>query len=118
LGVAQTTPQFTLASVNAQVGLGADNIVSLKGISYSADGGGDWMGFDYVQLNGATAPPLQFLPPVVSNGKVTLSWTGTGTLEWAPSVLGQWTPVTPAPASGFSEDIVLTQNRFYRLSKQ
>src|SRR5205807_9448570 len=32
LGVAYTTPQFTLASVNAQVGLGPDNIVTLRGI--------------------------------------------------------------------------------------
>src|SRR5439155_4872442 len=112
LGVAQTTPQFTLASVNAQVGLGPDNIVSLRGINYNADGGGNWMGIDYVQLNGAAATPLQFVPPVVSNGKVTLNWTGTGTFAWAPTVLGPWTTNTTA-VTGYSEDILPTQNRFY-----
>ena len=44
-------PQFSLASVNAQVGPGFDNIVSLKGINYNGDGGGNWMGIDYIQLN-------------------------------------------------------------------
>src|SRR6266516_2800366 len=51
LNKAYTTPQFSLASVNAQVGPGFDNIVSLKGINYFSDGGGNWMGIDYVQLN-------------------------------------------------------------------
>src|SRR4051812_8454551 len=62
LGVDYTTPQFTAASVNAQVGAGYDNIVSLKGISYSGDGGGAWMGLDYVQLNKGTVviPPPVF----------------------------------------------------------
>ena len=60
LGTDYTTPPFSLASVNAQVGPGFDNIVSLRGINYNAEGGGNWMGIDYVQLNaGATAgaPP-------------------------------------------------------------
>jgi hypothetical protein len=48
LNKAYTTPQFSLASVNAQVGLGFDNIVSVKGINYNNDGGGNWMGIDYV----------------------------------------------------------------------
>jgi len=104
-----------VASVNAQVGLGFDNIVTLKGIDYSANGGGNWMGIDYVRLNDASALRPQFMSPVVSNGKVTLNWSGTGNLQWAPAVLGPWTPITPAPATGYSEDIVLSQNRFYRL---
>ncbi|HAB15751.1 MAG TPA: hypothetical protein DCE44_04795, partial [Verrucomicrobiales bacterium] len=48
------TPQFTLESVNAEVGPGIDNIVSLRGINYNNDGGGNWMGIDYVQLNQET----------------------------------------------------------------
>jgi hypothetical protein len=115
LGVPHTTPEFTLASVNAQVGTGFDNILSLRGINYNAEGGGNWMGIDYVQLNGATQPAPRFMSPVVGNGRVTFNWTGTGTLQWAPSVLGPWTPITPAPATGYSEDIVPAQNRFYRL---
>src|SRR5215813_8937630 len=57
-GVPYTTPQFTLADVNAQVGPGYDNIVSLKGISYNNDGGGNWMGIDYVQLNPVKSSPF------------------------------------------------------------
>ncbi|MEO8429312.1 MAG: Ig-like domain-containing protein, partial [Verrucomicrobiota bacterium] len=63
-----TTPQFRLDSVNAQVGPGFDNIVSLKGINYNADGGGNWMGIDYVQLNAGSSslPPDTNAPTVVS----------------------------------------------------
>src|SRR6185369_10070119 len=73
LDTAQTSPPFSLASVNAQVGPGFDNIVSLRGINYNADGGGNWLGFDYVQLN--AVPPtvnvpgnLAVGPPVSSGG--------------------------------------------------
>ena len=55
------TPQFTLESVNAEVGPGADNIVSLRGTSYNSDAGGNWMGIDYVQLNLET----EVIPPAV-----------------------------------------------------
>ena len=51
LGIDYTTPQFTLADVGGQTGPGADNIVSLIGKNYNGDGGGNWMGIDYVQLN-------------------------------------------------------------------
>src|SRR5688572_20653464 len=59
VGTDYTTPQFSLASVNAQTGPGFDNVVSLRGISYNGDFGGNWMGIDYVQLNnvGPTTPP-------------------------------------------------------------
>ncbi|MBI4657660.1 MAG: hypothetical protein HY735_02220 [Verrucomicrobia bacterium] len=121
LGVVQTTAPFTLASVNAKLGLGADNIISLKGINYNADGGGNWMGIDYVQLNPAvttTVPPAFVLPVVRSGGNITLNWTGAGQLEWAPTVIGPWTPVTPAAASPHTEAILPNQNRFYRLRRQ
>ena len=97
-------------------GPGFDSIVS-AGISYNAESGGNWMGIDYVQLNPAAVPPLQFLTPVLSNGKLTLDWTGTGQLEWAPTLLGPWTPITPAPGKPYAEAIVTAQNRFYRLKK-
>jgi hypothetical protein len=105
-----TTPQFTLASVNAAVGPGFDNIVSLRGINYNAEGGGNWMGIDYVRLD-----PLRFLAPVVSDGQVTLNWTGTGQLEWASTVLGPWTPIMPAPTPPYSEAVISGQSRFFRL---
>jgi hypothetical protein len=114
LGVDYTTAPFTLSSVNAQVGPGYDNVVHLKGISYSGDGGGNWMGIDYVAL----APvPLKFLPPSIDNGKISLGWTGSGQLESAPSVLGPWTPVTPAPVQAYVENLAPGQNRFFRLVK-
>ena len=56
LNIDYTTPQFSLASVNAQVGPGFDNIVRLRGINYGAEGGGQWMGIDYVQANVVPEP--------------------------------------------------------------
>ncbi|MDC0325351.1 hypothetical protein OAM01_01175, partial [bacterium] len=118
LGQKFTTPPFTLASVDAELGLGADNIVNLRGINYSADGGGNWMGIDYVQIGTIEDDtPLEFMPSVVSDGQMTLSWTGTGNLEWAPAVTGPWNAITPAPTSPHSEDVSLATQRFYRLSK-
>jgi hypothetical protein len=118
LGVAITTEPFTLASVNAGLGLGYDNVVSLKGINYSFDGGGNWMGIDYVQINaaGGTGPQPEFVGVSLSNNRITLTWTGTGALETAPAVIGPWTPVTPAPSSPYTEDVQTNpRSRFYRL---
>jgi hypothetical protein len=56
---------------------------------------------------------LQFLPPVSAGGRITLSWTGSGWLQWAPALEGPWTFITPAPAPPYSEPLV--RNRFYRL---
>ena len=109
-----TTPQFTLASVNAQLGPGFDNIVSLRGVNYNAEGGGNWMGIDYVQLN---LVPLRLLPPSLSGNMLTLNWTGVGILEWAPSITGPWTSFMPAPEPPYSEALVAGQNRFYRLRR-
>lgn len=120
LGVAQTTEPFTLASVNAQFGPGADNIVSLRGVNHSAEGGGNWMGIDYVRLHnaGETGEAPEFTAATVSNGSLTLTWTGTANLESAPSITGPWTAITPTPTSPFSENIALNQpSRFYRLRR-
>ena len=118
LGNKFTTPAFTLASVNAELGLGPDNIVSLRGINYDADGGGNWMGIDYVQIGTVEDDtPLEFLPSVVSNGQLTLTWNGTGNLEWAPAVTGPWTAITPNPTTPYSENLTVADRRFYRLRK-
>jgi hypothetical protein len=53
LGQTYDTEPFTLADVNAEVGSGYDNILTLKGVNYNAEGGGNWMGIDYVQLSQA-----------------------------------------------------------------
>jgi hypothetical protein len=112
LDVDHTSPAFTVASVNAQGGPGFDNVVSLKGINYNADGGGNWMGIDYVQLNHVQ---LRFVPPSLAEGRITLNWTGTGQVEWAPAVNGPWTPIEPPPDPPYSEDVVVGENRFYRV---
>jgi len=120
LGTDLTTPAFTLASVNARLGSGSDNIVSLKGINYSAEGGGNWMGIDYVRIHAAgdTGQPLEFITSTVSGGRITLTWTGTGNLEFAPAVTGPWTAVTPAPTSPYAETLAAgSTGRFYRLRK-
>ncbi|MGK0188066.1 MAG: hypothetical protein ACI9R3_003858 [Verrucomicrobiales bacterium] len=52
-----TTPTFTLADVNGQVGEGFDNYVELRGVNYNAEGGGNWMGVDHVSLNTVDAIP-------------------------------------------------------------
>jgi hypothetical protein len=115
LNLTVTTPQFTLASVNGQVGTGFDNIVSVKGINYNADGGGNWMGLDYVALNRVE---LKFLPATISNGSINLNWTGIGVLESAPTITGPWTPVDAALDPPYSEAVVAGENRFYRLVQQ
>jgi len=112
-----TTAPFTLASVNAELGVGKDNVLALKGINYNADGGGNWMGIDYVQVDVPAAEEIKLNPATVAGGKITLTWSGTGNLEWAPAVLGPWTPFTPVPASGYTEDIAPNAIRFYRLRK-
>jgi len=90
LGQTYATDPFTLADVNAEVGSGYDNIITLKGVNYNAEGGGNWMGIDYVQLSqaggGGDAPALS----VVSNGDGTVTITFEGTLQTAPTVNGPW----------------------------
>jgi hypothetical protein len=65
----------------------------------------------------ALPAPLKFLPPVVNSGNITLSWTGNGRLEWAPTPQGPWAFITPAPTLTYTEPFV-SGNRFYRLLAQ
>ncbi|MFP6880922.1 MAG: PEP-CTERM sorting domain-containing protein, partial [Roseibacillus sp.] len=71
-----TTPAFSLASVNGQIGSGFDNYVELRGINYNGSGGGNWMGHDYVALNADPNPiPEPSSPLLVLLGSVlTLSF--------------------------------------------
>lgn len=55
------------------------------------------MGIDYVQIGHLEDTPPEFLQSVVSNGQLTISWTGSGNLECALEVTGPWTAVTPIP---------------------
>lgn len=65
----------------------------------------------------AYVPPLQFLPAVITGGKIRLEWTGTGQLLRAATLNGPWTPVTPAPSSPYEETIVPGEARYFRLQK-
>jgi len=94
LGETYTTEPFSLADVNAEVGSGYDNIITLKGVNYNAEGGGNWMGIDYVQLNQVVGdtPAIS----VVNNGDGTVTVTFEGTLQSADSVNGPWSDVDGA----------------------
>jgi hypothetical protein len=58
--------------------------------------------------------PLEFLPPVVSNGQLRLDWTGQGILEWSTTLADPWTPV-PAATPPHVEEIGGTERKFFRL---
>lgn len=59
--------------------------------------------------------PPEFQAPVIENGRIKLDWSGNGQLEWAASLSGPWSPITPRPAPPYSENLVPGQNRFFRL---
>ncbi|HVV71312.1 MAG TPA: immunoglobulin domain-containing protein, partial [Verrucomicrobiae bacterium] len=61
----------------------------------------------------APTPP-KFSQPVLSNGQVTLNWTGTATLQESTD-LKNWTPVTGNPTSPFVINPTGAPIKFYRL---
>ncbi len=75
-----TSPQKKLSEVGIVTGPGTDNIVMLKGISYSGTGGGAWLGFDYVKMEIDNSPLLvntfTVNDPLLRPGEsATLAWT-------------------------------------------
>ncbi|SPE62746.1 exported hypothetical protein [Verrucomicrobia bacterium] len=93
------------------------------GVGWAADGGPFIADYGAVRIyNSAPASftalpaPLKFFPPVLSQGQIILSWSGSGRLQWAPTVRGPWTFVTPAPSSPYSASA--QGNRFFRLVGQ
>lgn len=70
-----TTPAVSAASLGITPGSGFDNIVELRGINYSADNGGGWMGIDYTTLDASPVPE-----PSMS-GLLVLSLAGLGFLR-------------------------------------
>jgi hypothetical protein len=60
-----------------------------------------------------TAP--RFNTVVRNGGQLTISWTGTGTLQES-SNLATWTPVAGNPASGYTVTPAPGSTRFYRLA--
>jgi hypothetical protein len=62
-----------------------------------------------------------FNPPVLSGGSLSLSWTGTGTLQVATNLTGNsndWSNANPQPTnSTFSAQVGSTPRSFYRISQ-
>lgn len=56
LGTLLTTAEFSAADVGLVSGAGADNVLTLTGVNYSGDGGGNWMGLDYHHLETSVVP--------------------------------------------------------------
>jgi hypothetical protein len=64
------------------------------------------------------AAPLQFLAPVIADGKIKLEWSGQGVLQRAPTINGPWTPMLdPMATSPYEETVLPGQNRFFRLQE-
>ena len=79
-----------------------------------------------VPLNGSIVPTgLPSAPPTRSTlsistggGKVTITWTGTGVLQWATKLTGSpsdWSAVTPAPAGNAYSATIGAGNLFFRV---
>jgi hypothetical protein len=60
---------------------------------------------------------IEFDQPVLADGQITLSWTGTGVLEEATVITGPWTPVSPQPSSPFTVPAT-GDGKFYRILGQ
>jgi hypothetical protein len=74
-----STPK-RLSELGIVTGPGADNIVTLKGVSYNAAGGGNWMGVDFVRVDIDSTPLI--VNTFTTNDSIlrpgesaTLSWT-------------------------------------------
>ena len=52
------SPAKKLSEVGIVTGSGADNIVTLKGVSYNGAGGGNWLGIDYIKMDIDNSPLL------------------------------------------------------------
>jgi hypothetical protein len=64
----------------------------------------------------AVVADLKFNAPTLAAGKVTITWTGTGTLQESTD-LKVWTAVAGNPASGYSITPTAGTARFYRLMR-
>jgi hypothetical protein len=56
------------------------------------------------------------LPPTISGGNISLTWTNGGMLLWTTNLLGPWTTNLSA-TSPYSEAVLPVGNRFYRLQQ-
>lgn len=62
---------------------------------------------------GGSSAAASFNAPTLSAGKINISWTGSGTLEEAPTVTGPW---TPSSSQANPQAVATTGNaKFYRI---
>jgi len=68
------------------------------------------------EIAALAVPPAKFLPPVVINNQLVLSWTGEGQLQSAPLVTGVYTNIIPMPTSPYTNAIVPGGKKFFRFA--
>ena len=95
-------------------------VVSLGGATPTTlrfeDASGDLDYFMLVPTTEAAAPV--FSPPTLSNGSVTISWSGPGTLQEASNLTGNqtdWSDVPGNPPSPVTVSPASSARKFYRL---
>jgi hypothetical protein len=81
-------------------------------------GGPDANGIPSAPAGGGLAPvpPPKFNNPTFGAGQVTISWTGTGTLQESTN-LANWTLVPGNPTSPYVVPISLAPKKFYRVQQ-
>jgi hypothetical protein len=116
-----TSAPRTLAEVGIRTGAGADNIVTLKGISYNYMGGGNWMGIDYVKMDIDSTPlvinSFTTSDPLLRPGETaTLTWVLAGPTATV-SINGDIGDVTHLTTNGTGSIVVSpTTNTTYTLT--
>ncbi|MES2708404.1 MAG: immunoglobulin domain-containing protein [Verrucomicrobiota bacterium] len=58
---------------------------------------------------------VAILPPVIQNGNLIISWTGTGVLESSTELSSGWAAVNPQPTSPYSIPLPLNGRKFFRV---
>lgn len=88
-----TSPPKRLAEVGIITGPGADNIVTLRGVSYNTGGGGNWMGVDYVKVDIDNAP---LIISTFTTNDALLRLGESATLSWGLAEPGATVSISPA----------------------
>jgi len=77
--------------------------------------------YDFLAFIPAGAPPLQFNAPTFSTGMLSISWSGTATLQQASALTGSpgdWSDVNPQPTgNSYTVDVTTGASRYYRLKQ-
>ncbi|MBP7949439.1 MAG: hypothetical protein KA004_07265 [Verrucomicrobiales bacterium] len=89
-----TSTPMKLSEVGIVGGASADNIVTLKGVSYNGAGGGNWMGVDYVQVDIDSSPLI-----------VNTFTTSDALLRPGESATLTWTLAEPAATVSINQGI-------------